>query len=201
MSNKINQCGIVVLAAGQSRRLGSPKQLLSFEGDVLISRAIEVATHSGIHPVVVVLGAHATMIEPYVKKSSIQIVINKAWEEGVSSSIKKGLETMIDFFPAVDGVLFMVCDQPFLQPSLIEKLIEVQNTSGKPAAAATYDGIIGTPALFHSSLFNILMQLEGDKGARKLLDQLGDDVSLVTFKDGITDIDTKKDYENLLANT
>jgi molybdenum cofactor cytidylyltransferase len=201
MKNKIDQCGIIVLAAGQSSRLGSPKQLLEFGGTSLIVRAVETATHARLYPVVVVLGAHSKMIEPYLNIPSIKIVVNEEWEQGVSSSIKKGIQSMDYYFPLVDGIVIMVCDQPYLDHLIIQQLIDVQDETGLQAAACKYDDIIGTPALFHKSLFKELMNLKGDKGARTLLEQMKEDVALLSFSGGSMDIDTKEDYQKLIANT
>lgn len=201
MKNKIDQCGIILLAAGQSSRLGSPKQLLEYEGISLIVKAVETATHTRQYPVVVVLGAHAKMIEPYLDNTSIKVVDNQEWEQGVSSSIRKGIQSMNHYFPTVDGIVFMVCDQPYLDHLIIAQLIDLQNETGLPAAACIYDDNIGTPALFHKSLFNDLINLNGDKGARMLLMQMKDDVALLSFEGGSTDIDTKEDYKKLLADT
>ena len=194
MKNKIDQCGIIVLAAGKSTRLGSPKQLLEFGGTTLVVRALETATHAMLHPVVVVLGAHAEIIEPYINFSTAKVVVNQDWEMGVSSSIKKGMEAMGHHFPDVDGIIIMVCDQPFLNHLIIQQLIDLQEETNLPAAACTYGGVIGTPALFHKSLFKFLLTLDGDRGARKLLEVLKENVALLSFNEGLTDIDTKEDY-------
>lgn len=198
MKNKIDQCGIIVLAAGQSSRLGTPKQLLEFGGTTLVVRAVETATHARLYPVVVVLGAHAEMIKPYLNFSSVKIVINDDWNLGVSSSIKKGIEAMDHYFPNVDGIIIMVCDQPFLNHFVIQQLIDLQDETDLPAAACSYEDVIGTPALFHKSIFKSLLTLEGDRGARKLLEEMREDVALLSFKEGVMDIDTREDYQHLL---
>jgi molybdenum cofactor cytidylyltransferase len=104
----------------------------------------------------------------------------------------------MEFFPQVDGIIILVCDQPYLNQDVINALIEAQRESGLPAAAATYGGKLGTPALFHKSLFSELMSLSGDTGARKILERKRGNVVEVEFEMGVVDIDTQKDYERLL---
>jgi molybdenum cofactor cytidylyltransferase len=198
MKYSIEQCGIIILAAGESKRLGSPKQLLSFEGNTLLARAAKTASESGLNPVVVVLGANAEKIKVGLNIQRLNLVINHEWQEGMASSIRKGLTSMMELFPQVDGVVVLVCDQPYLHHGLIKTLIEAQRDAGLPAAAAAYGGKLGTPALFHKVLFPDLISLTGDRGARKLLERNRENVVEVEFEMGIVDIDTQEDYERLL---
>jgi molybdenum cofactor cytidylyltransferase len=200
MKYNIEQCGIIILAAGESKRLGNPKQLLSFGGNTLLARVAETASASGLYPVIAVLGANAEKIRPTLNIPGIQVVNNNDWKEGMASSIRKGLANMMELFPQVDGVILLVCDQPHLHHGLIRILIEAQRDADLPAAAASYGGNLGTPALFHKHLFSDLMSLSGDKGARKMLERNRENVVEVEFEMGIVDIDTQEDYERLLNN-
>jgi len=194
----INQCGIVILAGGQSKRLGQPKQLLPFGGTALVVRVADAACRIKLYPVLAVLGAHAEKIQPYLNMPGIQVVVNDEWDEGMASSIRKGLETMDILYPHLDGIMFLVCDQPHLDYQMIRDLIELQDETGMPAAACSYAGILGTPALFHKSLFQELMQLKGDVGARKVLERMREDVAVMAFDHGAFDIDTPEDYQRLM---
>jgi molybdenum cofactor cytidylyltransferase len=200
MKYNIEQCGIVILAAGESKRLGNPKQLLSFGGNTLLARVAATASASGLYPVMAVLGANAEKIRPTLNIPGIQVVNNNDWKEGMASSIRKGLANMMELFPQVDGVILLVCDQPYLDHGLIKTLIEAQRDADLPAAAASYGGKLGTPALFHKHLFSELMSLSGDTGARKMLEQNRENVVEVEFERGVVDIDTQEDYERLLNN-
>jgi molybdenum cofactor cytidylyltransferase len=148
--------------------------------------------------VVVVLGAHATLIEPVINRDDCMIMHNTGWQEGIASSIRMGITAIDKNFPFCDGVLVMVCDQPYITPDILLEIAEVQEKSGKPMAACSYEGITGTPALFHRSIFTRLLSLEGDKGAGKLLNTHLPDVATVTFAPGKFDIDTKEDYAEYL---
>ena len=194
----INQCGIVILAAGQSRRLGEPKQLLPIGGTALVVRVAEAACRLKLYPVIVVLGAHVEKIEPYLNLPGLSVVFNPDWEEGMASSIRKGIEAMDMNHPHVDGIQFLVCDQPHLDHQLIRELIELQDETGLPAAACAYNGKLGTPALFHKTMFHELLQLRGDIGARKILEEMKEEVAILNFEAGKIDIDTMSDYHQLL---
>ena len=200
MKYTIEQCGIIILAAGESKRLGNPKQLLSFGGNTLLARVAATASASGLYPVIAVLGANAEKIRSTLNIPGIQVVNNDDWQEGMASSIRKGLANMMELFPQVDGVILLVCDQPYLHHGLIKTLIEAQRNADLPAAAAYYGEKLGTPALFHKHLFSDLMSLSGDKGARKMLERNRQNVVEVEFERGIVDIDTQEDYERLLNN-
>jgi len=200
MKYNIEHCGIIILAAGESKRLGNPKQLLSFGGNTLLARVAKTACASDLYPVIAVLGANAEKIKSTLNIHGIHIVTNEDWQEGMASSIRKGLSTMMDLFPQVDGVIMLVCDQPYLEHGLIKTLIEAQRDAGLPAAAAFYGGKPGTPALFHKALFPDLMSLSGDTGARRILADKKNDMVKIDFKMGVVDIDTQEDYERLLNN-
>jgi molybdenum cofactor cytidylyltransferase len=198
MKYNIEQCGIIILAAGESKRLGNPKQLLSFDGNTLLARVAKTACESMMCPVIAVLGAHAEKISPTLNIPSLNVVYNDNWQEGMASSLRTGLTSMMELYPQVDGIIILVCDQPYLSHELIKALIEAQRDAGLPAAAAAYNGKLGTPALFHKSLFSALLLLSGDTGARKMLEGMQENVVEVDFEMGDVDIDTQADYERLL---
>lgn len=189
----------VILAGGQSKRLGSPKQLLQLEGTTLLEHTIAAAKQLGVGPVAVVLGAHAEKILPAVTQSGVDIVHNPEWQEGMASSIRIGIQQLLTLYPKTDGLLFLVCDQPFLRADLLSELINLQKHADLPVAASRYGGRLGTPALFHQSVFDHLLELKGDTGARKLLEGMEDQVVVQDFDDGVYDIDTREDYERLLT--
>ena len=199
MNYPITSPAVVILAAGQSKRLGSPKQLLQLDGTTLLGHTVAVAKELGAGPVAVVLGAHAENILPAATQSGVQILHNPEWQEGMASSIRTGIQQLLTLFPQIDGLLFLVCDQPFLRADLLCKLISLQKHGDLPVAASRYGGRLGTPALFHQSVFARLLELTGDAGARKLLESMEDQVAVLDFEKGMYDIDTREDYERLLT--
>lgn len=198
MSYRVNHCGIVILAAGQSQRMGSPKQLLTYHDATLLEHAVNTALSTQLQPVVVVLGANFDALLPVLAGKNVTIVKNDGWEEGMASSLRVGLQQLQQLAPQHDGIIFMVCDQPFVTKSLLDCLITTQQSTGKAATASSYAGKLGTPALFHQTMWPQLQQLQGDTGARKLLMANPDEVAAVPFEAGATDIDTKEDYERLI---
>jgi molybdenum cofactor cytidylyltransferase len=190
---------VVILAGGQSKRLGSPKQLLQVEGTTLLERTIAVAQELGDGPVVVVLGAHAELILPEVRQAGIEVILNPDWQEGMAASLRAGIRHVEARHPQIDGILFLVCDQPFLQADLLKELINLQARADLPLAACRYGDRLGTPALFHQSVFSLLLDLKGDTGARKLLEGMAEQVAILDFEKGVYDIDTREDYERLLT--
>ncbi|MDQ3290758.1 MAG: nucleotidyltransferase family protein [Bacteroidota bacterium] len=189
--------GLVLLAAGASVRLGSPKQNLNFQGQTLLQHAVRVAQQSGSNPIVVVLGAQANLLRSQLNFPDIHIVENSEWEEGMSASIRQGLGTLLELAPQVENVILMLCDQPFVSVELLRELITHKETSSKQIIACSYQDTVGTPALFDKHFFPELMALHGNQGAKKLLFQHSEAVATIPFELGSFDIDTTSDYTAL----
>jgi molybdenum cofactor cytidylyltransferase len=194
----IKQCGLLILAAGSSSRMGKPKQLLEFEGATLLTHVAKVACQSNVYPIILVLGANEDVIRKSLNIPQLDIVTNENWETGMASSIVKGICYIKEKYPKVDGIMIIVGDQPYLDETQIYQLINLQNTSGLPIAACSYAGIIGTPALFHKSVFSELLGLNGDIGAKKIIEKRMPNVVTIPFDKGVIDIDTEEDYMNLI---
>lgn len=198
MQYTVKHCAIVVLAAGRSSRLGSPKQLLNYQGKSLLQHAVEVALETTMRPVIVVIGFNSNLMKEKLEGMNVEVVENERWQEGMSSSLHCGIVVVEKISADIDGIIFMVCDQPHINKSLLESLLGEQHKKAMPIVASNYDNTLGTPALFHKNLFNELMELKGDTGAGKLIKLHEDLVATVAFPKGIVDIDTREDYESLL---
>lgn len=201
MNIKISNIAIIILAAGTSSRLGSPKQLLTYKGKNLLRHTVDEALETGCPSVFVVLGANSELLKKELKDKPVSIIENKGWEEGMASSIRCGLETISNTILRPDSIIFMVCDQPFVSSSLLLNLMKKKNETGKHIVASSYNDKLGTPALFHRSFFPALMELKGDKGARKIIADNPEQVATVSFPEGEKDIDTKEDYDTLISKT
>jgi molybdenum cofactor cytidylyltransferase len=191
--------GLVILAAGASRRLGQPKQLLAVSGVPLLSRAIEAALAvPAVWPVVVVLGAHAELIRPLAARRPVLVADNPAWAEGMASSLRVGLDTLLTFAPRLEAAIFALCDQPAFSSAVIERLLAERAATGASVVAARYAGHLGAPALITKRHFPVLTQLVGDEGARQLFARLPpEDLAGVDCPELAFDLDTPADLQQL----
>jgi molybdenum cofactor cytidylyltransferase len=189
--------GIVILAAGASTRLGKPKQLLPWQGSTLLQHAVQVAGQV-THQPVVVLGAHWHQLEAVLDRATVQIVHNPSWKEGLASSIRSGLTAALGQQTAPGQVIFMVCDQPFVSAALLQELVLAHQKTGKSIIASAYAGTVGIPALFNATFFPQLLDLEGDTGAKKIMQEHSEQVYAVPFPMGHIDIDTAEEYDALV---
>jgi molybdenum cofactor cytidylyltransferase len=193
----MQQCGIILLAAGTASRMGRAKQLLPYKGKTFLAHSLDAALQSQAEPVILVTGANAPEIENEVRESRVNVVENATWEEGIASSIRCGLNALLEIEADVENAIFMVCDQPFVTEALLNQLIFAAIDTEKEIIACAYSGTLGTPALFGKAFFPLLSQLEGDEGAKKIMKQYPDAVGTVDFPEGSIDVDTKEDYEKL----
>ncbi len=189
--------GLIILAAGESSRMGKPKQLLPYKGKTLLRHAVDEALASECKTIVVVFGAYADNLQNEIKAEAVTIVNNPLWQEGMASSIRAGIETLQ---PDTDihSAIIMLCDQPFVDAALINQLIHQKNNTQKSIIACAYNDTYGVPILFSRDYFPSLLTLTGKEGAKKILVNFEYDMALVPFKKGATDIDTPADYEDLL---
>ncbi|WP_462250730.1 nucleotidyltransferase family protein, partial [Ferruginibacter sp.] len=149
----IKHSAIVILAAGVSKRLGSPKQLLAYKGQNLLRHAVDTALETGCPSVFVVLGANMELLKKELKDKPVIIIENKNWKEGMASSIRAALQNITATLLQPDSVIFMVCDQPFVNSALLLNLLGKKNETGMPVIASNYANTLGIPALFDKSFF------------------------------------------------
>ena len=128
------------------------------------------------------------------------IVQNDSFEEGIASSIRKGLSTLIENFKGLKGVIFLVCDQPYLSQNVLTELIKSADETGKKIISSAYGDTTGIPVLFDKSFFGKLLALKGDIGAKKLIQENLADAATIDFPGGSIDIDTMQDFESVIGN-
>ena len=183
----------VVLAAGESARLGRPKQLVEHRGRSLLRHTVESATAGGCDPVVVVLGYRAGDLRLEVESTGARIVVNAAWREGMASSIRTAVRSLPQLAPGARGVLLMTCDQLRIDPDVVRLLRERFDGSPGRMVACEYADTVGVPALFERSRFADLGRLRGPGGARQILLSDPDRLVRVPWPAGAVDVDREKD--------
>lgn len=185
---------IIILAAGASSRLGEPKQLVKLGGKPALHRVISSALQVAGHDVTVVLGAKAKEITQLLNRTSASWVVNREWEQGLSSSIRAGLAAL----PArCEGVLILLGDQIGVTAEDLRRLIDAWKANEGAIAASVYDGRMGVPAIFPHVYFPELAELRGDTGARAILERNRDRLTRVTMPSAAIDLDTPEQLAEL----
>ena len=188
----------IVLAAGASRRMGEPKQLLRWRGEPLVARAARSALQSGASEAIVISGAVRKQVEAALEPlrreagGRLRVVFNAAWQEGQAGSVRAAVEALP---AACEAALFLPVDQPRLPAALLRRLWQRWRGGSDLAAVAVGGAIRGAPALFDRRYFDLLKRVEGDRGGGALLRQHAADVSAIeTPGHWLTDVDTPEDW-------
>jgi molybdenum cofactor cytidylyltransferase len=189
--------GAIILAAGGSSRFGQAKQLLSFQGESLVRRAVRGAIEAGCACVNVVVGNARDRIEIELRETPAVVVENPEWQRGLGTSIRCGLRHLLCSQIELDAVVLLACDQPFVDASVIRSLIAQQENSRKPIVASSYANTLGIPALFDRACFESLLTLPDRSGAKALIESRSADVAQIEFEKGAIDIDTPADFERI----
>lgn len=187
----------VILAAGGSTRFGQAKQLLVFRGETLVRRLVRAATQAGCSPIVVVAGEEGEQIADQLRDLSVAFVTNAQWPRGIGTSVRCGVQHLIDKEGDLAAVVLLACDQPLVDANTIIALIRQHEISKTRIVASRYAGTLGIPALFDRSCFQALVELPDASGAKPFIESHGNDVVAIDFADGAIDIDTPGDLERL----
>jgi molybdenum cofactor cytidylyltransferase len=187
----------IILAAGGSTRMGTPKQLLDWQGQPLVCHAVQTALQAGLKPVVVVVGAHGQAVRQALGDldgRDLLIVDNPNWAAGQSTSVTAGLQALPD---SSGAAVFLLCDQPMVTPGLVRSLVERHTETLASIVAPLVDGQRGNPVLFDRRTFPDLSALTGDTGGRALFARYP--VNWLPWHDrsALADIDTLDDYRRM----
>jgi molybdenum cofactor cytidylyltransferase len=191
--------GAVILAAGSSSRMGSPKQILQFRGESLLRHAALAALGAKCSPVIVVTGAYAELSRRELEGLDVREALNPLWETGMASSIGAGLEGLLGANPDAAAAVIMLCDQPHVTADVISDLAVAHRVTRRPVIASTYGGSFGVPALFSRSLFAELARLEGGAGAKQVIERYASEAHFLPLRGGEVDVDTRDDFSRLIA--
>lgn len=192
--------GIIILAAGNSSRLGRPKQLLKYKGKTLLDLVTAEALKIPTTPTVVVLGAYSKEILNHHTYLEIAYIVNPNWQTGISSSIAAGMSAIGNQSKEIENVIIAVADQVFITSKVFEKLLQKRKLSSKGIIASSYAETVGTPVLFSKKYFEKLLSLTGNTGAKSIVQLNMEDTEIIPFELGHIDIDTETDYNNLIKH-
>lgn len=188
----------ILLAAGESKRMGEPKQLMPLGSSTLLGQAIDNLLNSSVDETIVVVGHKAEEITKAIATKPVKIMLNPNHRQGMSTSIIAGL-ILVD--PKSQAVILALGDQPLVESQTINQLIDEFHNHDKGIAVPTYQGQRGHPIIFAIRYKPELMELEGDIGGREILQRHPEDVLEVTVDSAsvITDINTQADYQSQLG--
>ncbi len=192
LTSLLTRTAVVVLAAGQSQRLGSPKQLVRVQGTTLIARTLSAIAGLAVPHTFVVLSDRCAELESELMPFQVTPLHNPAPGQGMSSSLRLGLSAARVADPGLLAVVFTLCDQPYIHTQLLRGLVRGL-AKGHPIAASHYAGVLGVPAAFKRESFDELQTLQGDQGARTILRRQSSQVLAVPFEQGLIDIDCRDD--------
>ncbi|PZM81443.1 MAG: nucleotidyltransferase family protein [Candidatus Melainabacteria bacterium] len=179
----------VVLAAGASRRFGSPKQLALVGNLTLVEHIQTVLLGSSVDEVSVVVGSSAEAIEPYILPGA-KVWHNEQWDEGIAASIRCAAQYAAE--TQASHLFLFACDQPFVTPCLVDKIVNLSKFDPDKIIACKYGDSVGVPALFPNNYFELLRSLRGDSGAKSIIKKAAGTV-FVEFPQGVTDVDYPSD--------
>lgn len=181
----------IVLAAGAGSRFGSQKLVANVRGKPLIRHVVEAVIRAGFRPVIVVIAPDST-VETALVGLDVRFAVNKEAGTGIASSIRTGLRAVYD---TASAALLVLGDQPALREEHLRQLATVHSEGMFPIIASDYQGISAPPVLFDRAAFDELLALQGDRGAKEILDRSPDRVARVAVHADFVDVDTPDDLQ------
>ena len=196
VSSTTNIAG-VILAAGESSRMGADKAVLVYRGKTFLENIIAALRKAGVRRVVVVLGHHADLIQQSIDLSSVEVVVNQDYRRGQTSSLQAGLRVLAGNEP--DGILLCLVDHPAISADTVQKLIQHFMSSGKPVIVPQMRGEHGHPVLVGREVFSQIAALGPDQGADTVIHKYRDRTEFVEVADSgiLLDVDDPESYLNL----
>ncbi len=191
--------GIILLAAGNSSRMGRNKLKYVHQGKTILENVVNEALDSMVQKTLVVLGAYEEENRQLISSRNVESVFNKNWQDGIGNSIKFGLKEIIKKEAELNAVIISVCDQPYLTKEVFDGLINTYKITGKKIIASVYNNSYGVPVLYDKILFNELLNIPDEHGAKRYIIKKAKKEMLgsVSFPKGEIDIDTIEDLQKI----
>lgn len=183
----------IILAAGESKRMGMSKQLMPLGRDTLLGQTIDNFLSSKVSEIIVVVGHRAQEVIDAIGSRPVKVAINPSYQEGMSTSISTGLNLISD---KVQGIMIALADQPFIGKQTIDRLIEAFSNSNKGIVIPVHKDRRGNPVIFNIQYKQELLALKGDVGGREIIAKHPEDIIEIIFDsdDIVNDIDTEDNY-------
>ncbi len=186
--------GLVILAAGKSKRMGFAKQNIIFKEKTMLQHLLHEALMTDYLPITVVVGANKREIVPNFENLPITIIDNPNAEKGMGSSIKMGLVGAYMAEKNLEGLLFMTSDMPLVTTNYLKAMaLAFENEPKAPIIASRYGGKLGIPALFRRSIFEEILNIPDEAGAKNLIEKYEKQAFVIHFPEGEIDLDTQED--------
>lgn len=186
---------ILVLAAGESSRMKTPKQLVKIGINFLLAIVLSKAKAININHVYCVLGANDVLIRKEISSANTHFIHNTNFKKGLSSSIAYGISHLKTTTNSYDAVLVLLGDQPAIEKTYLNEMIALFNEDQSKIIASNYGKKLGVPAIFPRSYFSKLQKMSGDFGAKDILNN-NSNVVYINKQTNFIDIDTEEDLQN-----
>ncbi len=190
----------LIPAAGASTRLGFPKQLLAWNETTLLRDTLLKVLELQTDPIVVVLGSNFEVIRDSISDLPVTIVHNEDWEQGMGSSLARGMQYILHEHPEAEHVLITLCDLPLVQTKHYQRMLEMSNITRDSIVATQFEELTGVPVILPEMYFSEIIKLKGDTGARKIIASNSGNVVVIPSEIPFTDVDTTEAYEALLRD-
>lgn len=198
METYIPNIKIFLIAAGESKRMGSPKQLLPWKNKTLIEHQIDNLSKLGFE-INVVLGANAELIKNKIRNKNVHIVINEDWKNGMGSSISCATNKIENRIESYDGILITLVDQPLITPEYFYDMLKMFQSGKRNIVVSQSEiGVKGAPVLFDAFYADELRNLSGEKGAKPILEKNKENIVVMPPNLLLSDMDTLEEYNDLL---
>ena len=184
----------IILAAGQSSRMGQHKLLLPLLGKPLLLHAAASALAAGCDDVLVVVGYRAEAVRQLLSDQPVRVVENPDFAQGQSTSVRAGIAALT---PQTEAALILLGDQPLVSPAILQRLMLAWRDTARPIVAPYYAGQRGNPVLFARALFPELLTVTGDQGGREVLQRHAAEI-YIAQTEAAQDLDTWQEYQTLL---